>query len=332
VRDGAFSGGDFQVHLNQFAAGTAALDMTATDEFASLLQSASELGIPHDPHVRYSSRNVVARHLRFNVLDWGPENAPVIFCLHGGHQSAHSWDLVSLSLARHYRVIAPDQRGHGDTEWARSASYSNLEMAADAAALVDALGLTRPLIMGHSMGGRNTLLCALKNPALARALVTVDIGPEVSAKGRNIIAGFVAANEEFDDMAAFVENVRKYDPYRSLEHIERTVKYNLFQRADGKLVSKCDRAPRTLNVNRDEGTELLTIESVGNLPMPVLVVRGESSNVLEAEAAERFEAALQHGQLRTVANCGHNVHSQNTLGFLQAVEPFFAANSNGTVK
>jgi esterase len=317
------------VYLNKFATGISSLDMTQTDEFTSLLQSARELGIAHDPSVRYQCRNVVARHLRFNVLDWGPADAPVVLCLHGGHQSAHSWDLVSLSLANRYRVITPDQRGHGDSEWVRSAHYSNDEMAADAAALVDELGLENPLIMGHSMGGRNTLLCALANPDQARALVIVDIGPEISEEGGQAIASFVAANEEFEDLEAFVENVRRYDPYRSREHIERTVRYNLFQRADGKYISKCDRAPRRLDLPRVVRPAGLSLETVARLRMPVLVVRGASSKILQADAAERFVAALPDGRLVTVPDCGHNVHSQNTLGFLGAIEEFLRAQSAG---
>ncbi len=58
------------------------------------------------------------------------------------------------------------------------------------------------------------------------------------------------------------------------------------------------------------------------MDFPVLVVRGGESNVLEPEAAERFVAALPKGQLVTVPSCGHNVHSQNTPGFLQAIAPF----------
>lgn len=310
------------MHLNQFASSTAALDMSATDEFTSLLASAADLGIPHDANVRYVSRNIVARHLRFNVLDWGPEDAPVIMCLHGGHQSAHSWDLVSLALAARYRVITPDQRGHGDSEWVRSAHYSNAEMAADALALMDALELDKPLLMGHSMGGRNTLLAALNAPERMGALVVVDIGPEVSDKGRRSIASFVAANEEFEDLDAFVANVRRYDPYRPTTHIERTVRYNLFRRADGKYISKCDRLPRKLGLMQQFHADELTLAHMATLELPTLVVRGANSGVLEAPAAERFASTLPQGQLRTVPDCGHNVHSQNTLGFLDAISPF----------
>ncbi|MEE9280793.1 MAG: hypothetical protein V3V67_11520, partial [Myxococcota bacterium] len=86
------------MHLNEFSDSVAALDMTQFDEFRSLLESASDLGIPHSPDARYVSRNVVVRHQRFHLLEWGEPGAPPLLLLHGGNQSAHSWDLVSLHL------------------------------------------------------------------------------------------------------------------------------------------------------------------------------------------------------------------------------------------
>lgn len=315
----------YWMNLNAFADGASPLDMTASDEFASLCQSAADLSIPHDVGVPYASRNVVVRQQRFHVLEWGAASAPPVMALHGGHQSAHSWDLVNLHLANKYHVVAPDQRGHGDSEWARDAEYTADAMALDAAALIGELGLEKPVIMGHSMGGRNTLTLALAHPELCRALIVVDVGPEISDEGRKTIGSFIRANAEFDDLDHFVENVQKYDPYRSREHIERTVKYNLFVRADGKYVSKCDRAPRRLGLHeRPAAPDTLTLDAVRSLQMPVLVVRGESSNILAPDAAERFVDALPNGQLVTVPNCGHNVHSQNTLGFIDVVGEFLA--------
>ncbi|MGE0384469.1 MAG: alpha/beta fold hydrolase [Gammaproteobacteria bacterium] len=311
------------MNLNAFADGTAPLDMTGSAEFQSLLQSAVDLGIRHAPRVRYVSRNIVARHLRFHLLEWGEPGAPPILLLHGGHQSAHSWDLVSLHLADRFHVIAVDQRGHGDSEWARDVSYSSEEMARDAQAVIAALGLTKPLVMGHSMGGRNSLLLALNAPEALRALVVVDIGPEISDIGKRVISSFVAANEEFEDLEQFTANVRRYDPYRSAEHIARTVKYNLFQRADGKYVSKNDGAPRRLGLLKSaNAAERLTLDGVRDLRLPVLLVRGADSNVLSAEAAQRFVDALPAGRLVQVPDCGHNVHGQNTPGFIAAVTPF----------
>jgi len=177
------------MYLNSFADTAAPLDLASSDEFQSLLASAADLGIPHARNTAYSSRNIVL--------------------LLGSHQSAHSWDLVSLYLAQRHRVLALDQRGHGDSEWPRDVEYSNSAMSLDAEAFIAALGLHRPILMGHSMGGHNSSLLARRDPSRLRALVVIDVGPEVSDRGREVVAGFVQANQEFDDLEHFVSNVRK---------------------------------------------------------------------------------------------------------------------------
>jgi pimeloyl-ACP methyl ester carboxylesterase len=312
------------MYLNTFADTAEPLDMTVTDEFRSLLTSAADLKIPHVPATRYVSRNIVLRRMRFHFLDWGPADAPAVVLLHGGHQSAHSWDLVSLSLARTYRVLALDQRGHGDSEWSRDVSYTNHEMSLDAEAFVQAMNV-RPVLVGHSMGGRNAMLLTRRAQDLLGALVIVDVGPELSEKGRAAIAGFVQAAQEFDDLEHFVRKVREYDPYRPREHIERTVKYNMLQRADGKFVSKCDSNPRRLAIPRGVGPlENITLEEAGRFDLPVMLVRGAESNILEADAAERFAAAMPRGRLVTVPRAGHNVHGANTPAFLDALNGFLA--------
>ena len=161
--------------------------MASSPEFASLLESAADLGIPHDPSVRYVSRQTVLRGMRFHFTEWGEPGAPPVLLLHGGNQSSHSWDLVSLHLSDRYHVYALDQRGHGDTEWSRELDYSMEAMAADVLAFIADQGIERPIIFGHSMGGRVTLQRAARaRPTLARALVLVDVGPELSPKGAKV--------------------------------------------------------------------------------------------------------------------------------------------------
>ena len=198
-------------------------------------------------------------------------------------------------------------------------------MSLDAEAFITALGLHKPVLVGHSMGGRNAMLLLRRNPRLARAAVIVDVGPELSDKGRAIIGGFVQANQEFDDLEHFVRNVRQYDPYRPREHIERTIKYNMLERADGKYVSKCDSTPRRLGIARASGPlETITLADATGFDLPVLLLRGASSNILTADAADRFAAALPRGSFVTVPECGHNVHGQNTKGFIAALDDFLA--------
>lgn len=306
------------MYLNEFADTLSPRDMTTSPEFASLLDSAKDLGIPHSPDAEYRSRHTVVRSLRFHFEEWGKAGAPEVLLLHGGNQSAHSWDLVSLHLSDRYHVFALDQRGHGDSEWARDQDYSIDAKVGDALAFIDDQALESPVIMGHSMGGRVTMSLVLANPGIAKGIVLVDVGPELSPKGVEVISNFVTHNVEFDDLDEFLDNVVKYDRFRSREHIARTVKYNMLRRADGKYISKVDH--RRVPVPNSE----LTLDDVQRITCPVLLVRGGESDVLDEDAAQRFVDALPDGQLVTVPNTGHNVHSGNTPGFLEAIAPFLA--------
>jgi pimeloyl-ACP methyl ester carboxylesterase len=308
--------------LNEFADTLTPLDMTSSAEFSSLLQSAADLGIPHSPDVRYVSRHTVVRGQRFHFLEWGEPDADAVLLLHGGNQSAHSWDLVSLHLADRYHVFALDQRGHGDSEWSRDLDYSIEAKAADGAAFIQDQRLGLPIVLGHSMGGQVTMRMVLSGTDV-KAVILVDVGPELSPKGVEVVHNFVTHNVEFDDLDAFLDNVVKYDPYRSRQHIARTVKYNMLRRADGKYVSKVDH--RRAN---NEAPAPMPLDDVAGIRRPVLLVRGEESNVLEPDAAARFVAALPDGRLETVAHAGHNVHGANTPGFLDAIAPFLAALSD----
>ena len=300
--------------------------MTTSSEFSSLCESAKDLGIGHADGVRYVSRNVVVRHQRSHLLEWGDPSLPTLLFLHGGNQSAHSWDLVSLHLADRFHIIAPDQRGHGDSEWARDADYSSHAMAADAHAILSHFNIDQPIVIGHSMGGMNTLRLALEQPDLLDRLVLVDVGPELSEAGAKTIRNFVVDNREFDDLEDFIQNVQKYDPYRSREHIERTVKYNLLKRADGKYISKRDHGPRlaTTQTQREQ-SDRFSLSDASSISQPTLVIRGANSNLFSPEAAQRFAEALPQGQLKTVPDSGHNVHGQNTSGFIAALIPFLTS-------
>lgn len=304
------------MNLNELADGTRPHDMTASDEFASLVSSAADLGVKHAGGVSYRSRHTVVRGQRLHFSEWGEPDAPPLVLLHGSNQSSHSWDLVSLHFADRFHVYAIDQRGHGDSEWSRDLDYRSDAMALDAEGFIRDVGIDSPIVFGHSMGGRVTLKLARNAPGIAKALVIVDSGPEMSAVGGRMIRNFIQANREFDSLDEFLDNVSRYDPYRSREHIARTAKYNLIQRADGKFISKTDR--RRVEVE----DSALDLDDVASIELPTLVVRGGNSNVLEADAAERFANALPNGRWVEVPDCGHNVHSQNTTGFIEAVTPF----------
>ena len=109
-----------------------------------------------------------ARGLRMRYLDWGGDGVPIL-ALHGLASSAHWYDIVAPLLLDRYRIIAPDQRGHGKTTQATD-GYGWHSVAADA------VGIERAAVLGHSWGGNVAVSVAARFPERVSALVMIDGG------------------------------------------------------------------------------------------------------------------------------------------------------------
>ena len=104
-----------------------------------------------------------AAGLRMHVALAGPEDAPPLLLLHGWPQNWWLWRGIIPALAPHFRVIAPDLRGHGWSD-APGGGYEKEQLASDVLALLDALGVTRVTWVGHDWGGYTGFLAALRAP------------------------------------------------------------------------------------------------------------------------------------------------------------------------
>ncbi len=114
------------------------------------------------------------RDLRMRYLDWGGEGAPVL-ALHGLASSAHWYDIVAPLLRDRFRIIAPDQRGHGQTTQAND-GYDWHSVASDAVGLLDVLEIEKAIVFGHSWGGNVAVGTAAHYPERVNALVMIDGG------------------------------------------------------------------------------------------------------------------------------------------------------------
>ena len=112
--------------------------------------------------------------LRLHYTDWGNASAPPLLLVHGGLDHSRSWDHVARALRANFHVIAPDLRGHGDSEWAKGSSYSLADHVYDLACLVKSEGLENVAIVGHSMGGMVSLTFAGAFPEKVSRLVVLD--------------------------------------------------------------------------------------------------------------------------------------------------------------
>jgi 3-oxoadipate enol-lactonase len=105
----------------------------------------------------------------------GAADAPALVLLHGLGDDADTWEVVGEEFARHFRVLAIDQRGHGLSD--RPGTYSFELMRDDVLGVLDQLGLDRVNLLGHSMGGTVAYLVAEKEPGRIGRLILEDTPP-----------------------------------------------------------------------------------------------------------------------------------------------------------
>ena len=166
--------------------------------------------------VKYQDRTVTANGLKIHYLEWGDPSAPPLVALHGLRGHGHTWDSFSEPLSSQYHIFALDQRGRGDTDWAPDGQYTGDAFVADFEGFVDALGLDNFVLMGHSMGGRNSMLYAGKHPEKVRKLILVDIGPEGDPRGgARIRSEMINAKEEYDSFEQLIEAQQNSTPTRA---------------------------------------------------------------------------------------------------------------------
>jgi 3-oxoadipate enol-lactonase len=103
----------------------------------------------------------------------GPPDAAPMVLLHALGETARNWDTVSAAFTAHWRVYAPDMRGHGRSDW--PGNYSLELMRTDVARFLDALALDRVTVIGHSMGGLVACLLAEDHPHRVRRMVLEDV-------------------------------------------------------------------------------------------------------------------------------------------------------------
>ena len=272
---------------------------------------------PTDRWVRIGAINL-------HYLDWGTAGRPPVLLLHGGAQTAHSWDEFARAIRDRYHVIALDQRGHGDSDWAPDADYSGPAFLRDLEGFLDHLGWDRFTLLGLSMGGINAITFAGTHPERVARLVIVDVGPEINRAGVEAIRRFVSGGpEEIDSFDDFVAMAHRFNPRRSIENIRERLSHNLRQQPNGKWTWKFDKVFRDPERVRPRDSAALW-ELVGKIRAPTLVVRGEQSDVLDPEVAERMAAILPAGRVVTIPGAGHSVMGDNPPAFRAAVEEFFA--------
>ena len=292
-------------------------------ERAYLRALASHAGIDAtgiDPPI---ARRVEIDGLGFRYLEWGRPESPPLVLLHGGGQSAHTWDPCCLILARRYRCLALDQRGHGDSDWSPAGDYEIEDHVRDLAGFADSLALHAPIMAGMSLGGINATAYAVQHASRLRALVSVDVGPDVQFEPVQRMMQGLGDYRHFKSPEDAAARLTRLGARRPGSLLKDTLSRNLREEEDGTWTWKYD--PRTmvgLSAEDILAPRRPLWKVLSRITCPVLVVRGEDSEIFSEGDAAKFTGHLPRATCVTVPNARHSVQTDNPQGLAAAIMTF----------
>lgn len=262
---------------------------------------------------------------RFRYLHWPAAGEPVVF-LHGLGMVAEAWQPVVDELASAgHAFFAPDQRAHGQSH-PRGDRYDVGTYVADTLALFDALGLDRPHLVGHSMGGRVTMALAARHPRRIRSAAIVDIGPEAwKANWQESVEAFASMPRAFaseDAAIAYASRGRELSPAaRSvfLSRLRRAGDGTLTWRADIDALSRVVRVQRSRNYWRDWAS----------IAVPALLVHGARSRELRAPVYEKMRRINPQVSAVEILDVGHNIPLAAPVALADELNRFWSRVSGG---
>lgn len=273
-----------------------------------------------------SDRFVKVDGLRIHYLDWGNPNGPALVMLHGLRSFAHAWDPVARSFADTYHILAVDQRGRGESDWSPTADYYADAYVSDLKHLVNELGLKSFILMGHSMGGSNTVIYASRHPDRVKAAIVVDFGPagSVPPPGRVRLARELQNTPlEFPTWEAARDFWHSERPNISEEALNIRLANTLKELSNGKVGWKYDiQGIKKARENPRPAEHEDMWAHVRNIRCPTLVLRGAVSDILSRETAIAMAAANRNIRWVEVPAASHYVYEDNLSFFNMEVAKF----------
>ena len=273
--------------------------------------------------VQPKDKTVNVKGINLHYLDWGTEGKPKVLLLHGLRGHSHSWDDVSADLCQDYHVIALDQRGRGESDWAPGGDYSSESFVADLEGFCQAVGLDSFIMVGHSMGGRNSMAFAGKNASKIQKLVIIDIGPDLDPKGSGrITQEMIDVPEEFDTFEDVYAYQSKQNRFCSEPVLRRRLTYATKQLPNGKFGWRYDLEIREQRRNNTGSKQPDLWLNLPGIKCPVLIVRGSATDILGLATAEKMVDILPDGKLVHIDRAAHMVFEDNPEDFIRVLHDF----------
>lgn len=250
--------------------------------------------------------------LRLHYRDYaGPSDRPPILCFHGLTRNARDFEAVANRLAGEWRLICPEMRGRAESAYAKDPmTYVPLTYAQDIERLLTDLAVDRFIAFGTSLGGILTLLLAATRPGRIMGALLNDIGPVIEQAGLDRIKGYVGSGGSYPTWVhaarGLAENSADIYPRYTLEDWLGMAKRLYRLTSGGRIVLDYDmRIAEPLRMPGGEaGVDLWpTLEALKDVP--VLLVRGQRSDLLSEATVQHMAQRLNRAEVVTVPGVGH---------------------------
>jgi pimeloyl-ACP methyl ester carboxylesterase len=233
---------------------------------------------------------------------------------------------LGAALRERYHVIAIDLPDHGDSD--PGGGFGRTDIASTLPAFCDHFGLDRMAIVGASLGGMVAITLAAAQPERVGAIVLIDVGHRLEDEGVKRIIELMSAHESFASLEEAAAEIAPYLPHRKSVRPDR-LRRNLRQRDDGRWVWKHGFGRRLRERPDHEWVDWRQLvagldDDAAGLRCPVLILRGDASDVLSSEGAHEISALIPDARLAIVKNAGHLAAGDNPDSTVSLIASFLA--------
>jgi esterase len=269
------------------------------------------------------SRFIEHDGLKLHQLEWGSEGCDAIVLVHGSRLHAHVWNDFARRFSDRYHIIAIDQRGHGESAWGAGDEYRLDDLCSDLHAHVQARKLSRFTLVGHSLGGRVSLLYAHRHPSELERLVLVDITPgrpRPAAANGGRGRGEGKHPREFESEEVAIAYLARAMPRAPSHLVEDSVRHGMRRNDAGRYVWKYDPVHFARRVTPPPGLDLWQVAS--EIVTPTLLQFGSESDVVDAELASRLQKTMPRCTVERIEGAGHGLFTDRPDAFAESLERF----------
>ena len=288
-----------------------------------------------------TSHTFFSQRLRLHYVDWGNPTRPPLLMLHGGRDHCRNWDWAAAALRDEWHIIAPDLRGHGDSQWSTDGGYTMAGYIYDLAQLVHQQRLAPVTIVAHSLGGQVALRYAGIYPDTVARLVAIEgLGPSPARLKAGSAKTIVERMDEWvaEQRGLAARLPRRYasiedafgrmqgeNPHLTAEQARHLTVHGANQNEDGTYSWKFDNYVRAWPPYDMQGRDIQLLWS--RITCPTLLLYGKESQA--GDPAEDGRARhFRNVRVAGIDRAGHWLHHDRLDDFLRLLRDFLAADSS----